>query len=126
KGDGVQVALSSEFGVPEVVYLDPPWGGPLTEETLTTWRTLPLNGIPIKDVIVKLLQAKIKHIILKTPGEEFNVAELKSHLDSRLTEGIQLTTHPIRKQNNDIGYLLVFISLTEGEEAIALPKLEEI
>jgi predicted RNA methylase len=94
----------------DVVFYDPPWGGPsyLDEKTIG----LPLSGIQLHDVILGLKFAP-KLIVVKAP-KNFNIKEFRDGLrnGSDSTQYNVTTKNIYKRKSQQVKYIYVFVQLS--------------
>ena len=64
----------------DVVFIDPPWGGPGYKEKKNI--RLQLSNIPIEEVVLKLLRLRVSLIVLKVPTN-FNVPHFVYYMNKK-------------------------------------------
>ena len=64
----------------DVVFIDPPWGGPRYKDKTNI--RLQLSNTPIEDVVFKLLRLHVSLIVLKVPTN-FNVPHFVYHMNKK-------------------------------------------
>lgn len=93
----------SELPKADLVYLDPPWGGPDYKNKKEL--SLELSGIQVQYLIKDILDTKVKHVILKTP---FNYK--KTDLDIFTRDKYRVASHDILTPGKKISYTLWIIT----------------
>lgn len=94
----------------DIVYIDPPWGGP--EYYKIRALKLYLGSIEATDVVSKLLENGVGHVVLKAP-ENIDYNDINK-LETVKGRKVRITQHKIytKPRGGKLSYLLFFFSFT--------------
>jgi len=118
-GDGVELLLASRHQV-DLVYFDPPWGGP--EYYKSPLVRLTLNGRPLGDIVgAALAHGNAGLVVVKAPANA-DMAEFLAAVAARAERGpratVTATAHEILKPKGNrrgaVAYRLVFVRAGGG------------